>query len=54
MRSVYEDPEYTDVVQELKAELQRLQQHYRVPDDRGSVPKDPSVLQGRRVNRRPR
>ncbi|HUG91222.1 MAG TPA: sulfatase [Planctomycetaceae bacterium] len=48
MRSVYDDPEYAGVVRELKAEIERLQKHYRVPDDRGSVPKDPPVLEGRR------
>ncbi len=31
--SVYDDPEYADIVAELKAELERLRQHYNVPDD---------------------
>ncbi len=45
MKSVYDDPAYADVVKELTAEVKRLQEHYKVPDDRGSVPKDPPVLQ---------
>ena len=48
MQSVYGDPDYADVVRDLKAELERLQQQYRVPDDRGSVPKNPPVLERRR------
>ncbi|QDU11632.1 sulfatase [Gimesia aquarii] len=44
MKSVYHDPEYAQVVTELKAELKRLQKQYQVPDDRGSVQKDPPSL----------
>lgn len=44
LKSVYSDPAYAGVVRELTAEVQRLQQHYQVPDDRGSVPKDPPSL----------
>ena len=33
LTSVYEDPEYANVVAELKAELERLREHYTVPDD---------------------
>jgi len=40
MQSRYDDPAYAPIVGELKTELSRLQKHYRVPDDRGSVPKD--------------
>jgi arylsulfatase A-like enzyme len=47
MQSAYDDPEYAGVVRELKAELQRLQEKYQVPDDSGSVPKDPPVLNRR-------
>jgi hypothetical protein len=45
MKSVYDDPAYASVVKELTAEIKRLQEQYKVPDDRGSVPKDPPVLQ---------
>ncbi len=44
MRSVYEDPEYAEVVKEMTAELSRLQQELEVPDDTGSVEKDPPSL----------
>jgi arylsulfatase A-like enzyme len=54
LQSVYSDAAYADVVRELKAELARLQEHYRVPDDRGSVPRDPPILERRRANQRPR
>ena len=33
LTSVYEDPDYADIVTELKAELERLRQHYNVPED---------------------
>ncbi|MFG0284496.1 MAG: sulfatase [Phycisphaerales bacterium JB039] len=33
LTSVYDDPAYADVVEELKAELQRLRAQYGVPDD---------------------
>jgi arylsulfatase A-like enzyme len=33
MQSVYGDEAYADVVKERKAEVDRLQKHYRVPDD---------------------
>lgn len=44
MNSVYADPEYAQVVTDLKAELKRLQKEYQVPDDTGSVEKDPPSL----------
>ncbi len=44
MRSVYDDPAYASVVKELKAELGRLQAELEVPDDTGSVEKDPPSL----------
>ncbi len=44
MKSVYADPEYAQVVTDLKAELKRLQKQYQVPDDTGSVKKDPPSL----------
>ena len=44
MKSVYSDPAYAGIVKDLKAELTRLQQQYNVPDDKGSVPKDPPSL----------
>ena len=47
MKSVYADPAYASVVKELKAEVARLQKLYRVPDDTGSVPKNPPSLKPR-------
>lgn len=44
MRSVYDDPAYAPIVKELKTELKRLQKQYKVPDDTGSVEKDPPSL----------
>jgi len=44
MQSVYADPAYTSVVTALTAEVERLRQVYQVPDDQGSVPKDPPSL----------
>ncbi len=44
MRSVYDDPEYARVVDDLKTRVAELQVKYKVPDDRGSVPKIPPVL----------
>lgn len=44
MKNVYADPEYAPVVAELKTELKRLQKQYQVPDDTGSVEKDPPSL----------
>lgn len=52
MKSVYNDPAYADVVQRLKAELQRLQRLYKVPDDRGSVPSNPPSLKMKRGRRK--
>lgn len=45
MRSVYDDPQYADVVTHLKQRLVELQQQYNVPDDSGSVPANPPSLQ---------
>ena len=44
MKSVYAEPEYAQVVTDLKTELKRLQTQYQVPDDTGSVRKDPPSL----------
>ena len=44
MKNVYTDPEYAQVVTDLKVELKRLQTQYQVPDDTGSVEKDPPSL----------
>ena len=58
MRSVYADPSYAPVVTDLKAELERLQDVYDVPDDAGSVEADPPSLRmkapvrGQRKNRK--
>lgn len=47
MTSVYADSAYAGVVAELKRELARLQQVYEVPDDTGSVSKNPPSLKPR-------
>ena len=47
MTSRYDDPAYAGVVEELKAELARLQNVYEVPDDTGSVSKNPPSLKPR-------
>ena len=52
MRSVYGKPALASVVKELKSEITRLQKRYQVPDDRGSVPKNPPSLQKRPVGRK--
>lgn len=44
MHSVYDDPAYAPIVKELKTELKSLQKQYQVPDDTGSVQKDPPSL----------
>lgn len=41
MHSVYDDPQYAEVVKELKAEITRLQTELQVPDDRGEDRKTP-------------
>ncbi|MEX1097074.1 MAG: sulfatase [Planctomycetales bacterium] len=48
LKSVYDDPAYADVVARLKAELKRLQAHYRVPDDTGSVTKEGKAVKANR------
>lgn len=40
MNSVYGDPQYDTITSRLRTELDRLQKHHRVPDDRGSVSKE--------------
>lgn len=52
MKSVYDDPAYAQVVTELKQELKRLQKQYQVPDDTGSVEKDPPSLHLKQRNRK--
>ena len=44
MNSVYNEPQYADVVKELTAELARLQEELHVPDDTGSVEPYPPSL----------
>ena len=44
MKSVYYQPEYQEVVSQLKTRVGELQQQYAVPDDRGSVPADPPSM----------
>ena len=44
MNSVYNEPQYEDVVEELAAELARLQDELNVPDDTGSVESNPPSL----------
>jgi arylsulfatase A-like enzyme len=48
MKSVYNNTEYANIVKDLKAEALKLQKQYKVPDDRGSVPKDPPSLKPRK------
>ncbi|MDG2360687.1 MAG: DUF4976 domain-containing protein, partial [Planctomycetaceae bacterium] len=52
MISRYDDPAYAGVVEELKAELARLQNVYEVPDDTGSVSKSPPSLKARPVQKK--
>ena len=33
LRNVFDDPAYASVVSDMKAELERLREHYRVPED---------------------
>lgn len=47
MTSLYDCPSCACIVQELKAELSRLQKQYEVPSDIGSVSKAPASLQPR-------
>ncbi len=44
MQSVYDDPQYAEVVEDLKADITRLQTELQVPDDRGSVEANPPSL----------
>jgi len=45
MQSVYDDPAYAEVQKRLKYELERLADELEVPDDTGSVPRNPAYLQ---------
>lgn len=45
MKSLHDEPEYASVMDDLKERVAALQVKYKVPDDRGSVPKVPPVLQ---------
>ena len=54
MKSVYADPAYATVVKKLKAELKQLQKKYKVPDDTGSVSKDPPSLKAKRRKKKKR
>ena len=45
MNSLHDDPEYASVMEDLQTRVAELQVKYKVPDDRGSVPKVPPVLQ---------
>ncbi|MFK7821748.1 MAG: sulfatase [Planctomycetaceae bacterium] len=44
MNSLHENPEYASVMDDLKERVAALQVKYKVPDDRGSVPKNPPIL----------
>ncbi|MCP4173551.1 MAG: sulfatase [Fuerstiella sp.] len=44
MRSRYDDPDYSEIVAQLKTRVADLQKQFQVPDDRGSVPADPPSL----------
>lgn len=46
MQSQHDNPEYAGVMENLKQRVAALQVKYQVPDDTGSVPKDPPVLRG--------
>ena len=41
MRSFYDDPQYKEIIAQMKIRLAELQKEYQVPDDTGSVPADP-------------
>jgi len=53
MNSVYGDPQYADVQKDLKARLDKLAEELEVPDDTGSVPKNPPILQQQQQNKKP-
>ena len=53
MQSVYDQPEYEDVQKRLKYELDRLAEELEVPDDSGSVSKNPPSL-GKLPSKQPR
>lgn len=44
MTNLYGEPQYGDLVRELKAEIANLQEELEVPDDTGSVEPNPEVL----------
>ena len=44
MNSVYSEPKYADLVEELAGEIARLQDELDVPDDPGSVEPNPPSL----------
>ena len=44
MRNLYGEPQYQDLIQDLKAEIVRLQEELEVPDDAGSVEPNPPSL----------
>jgi len=48
MTSVYGHADYAGVAKDLTAEVQRLQKHYQVPDDAGSVSANPPSAGGRK------
>ena len=53
MRSRYDNPEYSDVIAELKTRVAELQKEFKVPDDSGSVPADPPSLHVKPGQRKP-
>lgn len=44
MTNIYNEPQYADLIVELKDEIKRLQEELEVPDDTGSVEPDPPSL----------
>ena len=44
MRNIYSEPQYADIIQEMKAEITQLQTDLEVPDDKGSVEPNPPSL----------
>ncbi|MCA9033458.1 MAG: DUF4976 domain-containing protein, partial [Planctomycetaceae bacterium] len=44
MRNIYAEPQYADIIKQLKQQITDLQGELEVPDDRGSVEADPPCL----------
>jgi len=44
MKNVYSDPVYHHIVEDMKQDITRLQKHYQVPDDSGTVTKEGKLI----------